>query len=445
MAVRRPSGFPAFTVLWLGQLLSAVGTRMTNFALSLWVWHETGRAFNLALLMFASFAATALLSPVAGSLIDRLSRRVTIVLSDLGSAAVTFVLVAVFLAGTPSVWFLYAVNLLTGAFLAFQLPAYSATISLMMEKGNYPRANAMLSLIRFGPGIFAPSLATVLLAATDIKVVLLVDALSYLVAIALVFAVVLPATPSQETTEKPGMWHDSLFGFRYLAGRPALLVLEGIVFAISLFAAMGYLMLVPLILARTGSDTDAGLVLSIGAVGGVVGAVVLGALKSTDNKVSRMLLAIVVFSIFGRILFGVADSVVLWAVAMFVTHLCIPFIDGYSTSVFQEQVEPSVQGRVFAARQFIETMAVPLGLLAAGPAADRFFEPQMRPGGALAGAFGGLVGTGPGAGMGLVCVLVGVLGIAVAVAGFARRDVREIERRTPEPDAPVAEPVLVTT
>ena len=440
MAVRRPAGFVAFTVLWFGQLLSALGTRMTNFALSIWLWQQTGSATDLALLMFSAFLATVLVSPIAGSLIDRWNRRLTILLSDAGSGIVTGALLLLFLTGSQQTWHLFAANALTGGALAFQLPAYSSTISLMMEKGNYPRANAMLSLVRFGPAIFAPSLAAYLLGFTSISTVLVIDVLSYGIAVATVFLVRIPATPAQPVAERTSVWRDTAFGFRYIVGSRPLVYLEGLLFSIGLLAAMGYAMIIPLILGRTGSDTQAGIALSIGAIGGVLGAVAIGALPPTRDKMFRILVAIGAFSIVGRVLFGVAQSLVFWAIAMFVLHLCIPFIDGYGQAIWQEKVRPAVQGRVFAARQFIENLAVPVGLLVAGPVVDHVFEPEMAPGGGLAPAFGWLVGTGPGAGMGLLCVTVGVLGVGVAAAGFAIPTIRRVETLLPDHDEVAAVP-----
>ena len=94
---------------------------------------------------------------------DRWNRRLTIVLSDIGSAVATAALLVLFLTDSVEIWQLYLVNLVTGAFLAFQLPAYQATITVMMEKGHYPRANAMMFAVRTIPVIFAPGFAAALL------------------------------------------------------------------------------------------------------------------------------------------------------------------------------------------------------------------------------------------------------------------------------------------
>jgi MFS family permease/acyl carrier protein len=433
-----------FSILWLGQVLSVLGTRMTNFALSIWIWQATGRASDLALLTFCAFAATVVFSPIAGTLIDRWSRRLTILLSDAGSAVATGLLLVLYLTGSVSVWHLYAVNLLTGAFLAFQLPAYSATISLMMAKQHFPRANAMLSLARSVPAIFAPACAAAVLAATSIKTVLMVDVGSYLVAVGTVFLVAIPRRPPAEQPERQSMWRDSLFGFTYILRRPGLLGLQGILFAISLFAAMGWIVLTPMVLARTGnSEADAGIVQSIGAVGGVLGGVLLGALRPTGHKMLRMLAAVVVFSLLGRVLLGIGDSLVVWSAAWFFAWACVPFIDGYGQAIWQEKVSPAEQGRVFAARQLVETLAVPVALGIAGPLVDYVLEPAMRWGGAGRGVRR-LVGTGPGAGMGLLCVFTGALVVAARLqaswpTGAHGRDADPDHDAAGHPPPPAAE------
>lgn len=433
--LRRPGGFAGFTTIWAGQLLSALGTRMTNFALSIWVWEATGQATQFVWLTSAAFVATVVVSPLAGVLIDRWPRRLTIVLSDAGSAVATLAMLVLFVTHSVSLWQLYVVNVATGAFLAFQVPAYTATISVMMERGRYARANAMMFTVRFMPLIFAPGLAAALLAGTDIRLILLIDTLSYLVAIGVTLLVVLPPIPAGDSTAS-GLWQDTLHGFRFLAARRPLSGLEAVLFAINLLASVGFVLLVPLILARThNSSGQVGLVQAIAAVGGVTGAVLLGTLPPTPHKMRRVLWGILVFSLVGRALYGVGTEWIAWAVALFVVHLCIPIIDGYASAIFQEKVPPGEQGRVMTARQFIEDLSVPLAALVAGPLVDDVLTPWMQPGHGGAGLFGGLVGTGAGAGIGLIYVAIGVLGAAVAVAGFAVPDIRRVEVLLPSFDA----------
>src|ERR1044072_8198100 len=195
MRLRRPSGLPGFTPLWFGQVLSALGTRMTNFAVGIWVWEQTGSATDLALMLFFAFGATVLFSPIAGALVDRWDRRLTLALSDAGAALATATLLVLFLTGSVEVWHLFVVNFVIGAFMAFQLPAYSATITLMMSKGNYPRANAMMFAVRSAAVIFAPGLAAAVLSMTNIQVILAADVASCALGILAVLIVKMPKVP----------------------------------------------------------------------------------------------------------------------------------------------------------------------------------------------------------------------------------------------------------
>lgn len=436
MLRRRPSGFSAFTIVWFGQLLSMVGTRMTNFAVSIWVWDATGRATDFVLLLFFAFAATVIFSPIAGALIDRWNRRLTLILSDVGSAVATAALLVLFLTDSVSLWQLYLVNAVIGAFLAFQVPVYSATITLMMERGQYPRANAMMFLVRSTPGIFAPTLAASLLAVSSIEMILAADVLSCVIAVGAVLLVGIPETPRTPGTPPAKLWRDSLFGFRYIIRNRYLLHFQSFLLAINVLASIGFVLLRPLVLARTGNSAAAvGVVMTAGAIGGVTGAVLLGTLKAPRDKMLRILSAIIVFSVVGRFLFGVANVLVLLAIAVSFVSFCIPIIDGYTNTIWQEKIAPHVQGRVFSARQFIEDLTVPVGALIAGPVVDQVLEPWMRDGQPGAQMFGGLVGTGSGAGIGLVFVVVGVLGVVVAAVGFATPSIRRIETLLPDYDA----------
>ncbi len=447
MRYRKPSGFAAFTVIWLGQILSVLGTRMTNFALSIWLWQRTEHATSLALMTFLTFGATVALSPLAGSLVDRAGRRVMIIISDVGCAATTALLLVLFLSGHVAPWELYVVNTLTGAFLAFQYPAYSATITQMMEKGHYARANAMISLSSSVPAIFAPTLAAVLLGVFSIKTILMIDVVSYALAIGAVFLVAIPerqrsapgADPAADASkDRPsgGVWRDTVLGFRFIAERPGLLGLESILFSVSLFAAMGWILLTPMVMARTGNDqSQIGIVMSAGAIGGVVGGAIVTAIKAPPQKMRWLLFGILGFSLLGRVLLGVSDSVTLWCVSWFCAWICIPFIDGYGQAIFQQKVPEALQGRVFAARQMLENLSMPIAVGVAAPLADYYLDPRMRPGGSLASTFGGLVGTGPGAGMALVIVFTGLIGAVVGVVGLCSRTVREVETLIPDYDA----------
>ncbi|MEW5928286.1 MAG: MFS transporter, partial [Gemmatimonadota bacterium] len=114
------------------------------------------------------------------------------------------------------------------------------------------------------------------------------------------------------------------------------------------------------------------------------------------------------------------------------------------TAVMMRKVAPEVQGRVFATIQMVAMSSAPVGYLAAGPLADRVVEPLLRPGGALAGSVGSVIGVGPGRGMGLMMIAAGVLMVLAALAGIFDPRIRNLEEELPDAinatPSPPAEP-----
>jgi MFS family permease len=442
----KPMGMRAFVILWLGQLVSLVGTGMTGFALTIFAWEVTGQATALALVAFFRFGPTVLLSPVAGAIVDRADRKRVMVLSDLTAALMTVAVLALFLAGGLRIWHLYVAGLITGAFQAFQFPAYSAAVTMMLPKEQYARASGMLSMAESGSEILAPILAGVLIGLVGIGGIMTIDIATFAVAI---LALVLVHIPQPEATGageegRGGLWRESLYGFRYIFERPSLLGLQLVFFAINFIAVLSFTLLAPMILARTGNDELVlGSVRSAMGVGGVAGGLLLSLWGGFRRRVHGVLLGMALSSLTGQVALGLGRSLPLWAVGGFCAAFFIPIINGSNQAIWQAKVAPDVQGRVFAVRRLIAQITAPLAMLLAGPLADWVFEPAVAPGGALEGRLGALVGSGPGSGMALIFLLAGVLGTLVALSGYLVPPVREVEARLPDHESPAGEPAPV--
>ncbi len=152
----RPSGMTGFTVVWVGQMISMLGTGMTRFALTIWAWQLTGSATALALVGFFSFGPIVLFSPIAGALVDRWNRKLVMMLSDLAAGMSTVAIFVLYATGHLEIWHLYVAGAFAGTFESFQWPAYSAAITTMVDKKHYARASGMLSLAESISGIAAP-------------------------------------------------------------------------------------------------------------------------------------------------------------------------------------------------------------------------------------------------------------------------------------------------
>lgn len=435
---RQPSGMLGFSIIWFGQLVSLTGSGMTVFALTLWAWQATGSATALALMGFFFMGPTVLVSPIAGALVDRWSRKFVMILTDTVSGLATLAVLLLYLFGNLQIWHLYTVAAVVGAFQAFQWPAYSATISVMVEKKHYGRANGMMSLAESVSAIAAPILAGFLIGVISIAGVMTIDLITFLFAISTLAVVHIPQPPKvtvDSRVQKSSLLQESLYGFRYILQRPSLLGLQLTLMATNLLAAFAYGVMSPMILARSENNAQVlGTVLSISGVGGVIGGLVMSLWGGPKHRVHGLLGGLALESLLGVTLLGLGQSLPVWAVAAFCSAFLIPIINGSNQAIWQSKVAPDVQGRVFAVRRLIAQVTSPVGVLIAGPLADFVFEPAMRADSALRDLFGGLVGVGPGAGMALMFVFAGVLGVAVGLSGYLFKVVRDAESLLPDHD-----------
>lgn len=437
MMAWQPTGMAGFTLVWGGQLVSLLGSSMSQFALTLWAYEETGQATALALVGFFYMLPLIAVSPIAGALVDRWNRKLTMMVSDFGAALATLFVFVLYSMGSLEVWHLYISAVVSGATQAFQWPAYSAAISTMIPKKHYARANGMMGLTESIPAILAPIAGAVLYASIGTGNLLLLDLITFVAAFATLTVVRIPQPQaSQEGLQARGsLLKEAVFGFGYIFKRPSLLGLQLNFLFINLVTNFGFTVLNPMILARTASDaTVLGVVQSAGGIGGVVGGVLLSLWGGPKRRVHGVLLGMAGGGLLAGLPLGIGQTVAVWAVANFMNGLIIPILNGSNQAIWQAKVPPDIQGKVFATRRLIAWIAIPLSTLLAGPLADQVFEPAMQPGGALAGLFGGLVGTGPGTGMALMLVITGILSIAVGLLGYLNPWVRNAEDLLPDHD-----------
>jgi hypothetical protein len=128
------------------------------------------------------------------------------------------------------------------------------------------------------------------------------------------------------------------------------------------------------------------------------------------------------------------QSLWVWSAASFLMLFAFPIINGSNQAIWQAKVAPDVQGRVFGARRVFAQITGPLGMAMSGPLADFVFEPAMRPGGVWANTLGWLFGTGPGAGMGVLVALTGLIAVAVGIVGYTIPAIYQAETLLPDHD-----------
>ena len=284
----------------------------------------------------------------------------------------------------------------------------------------------------------APTLAGLLLGVVGIVGVLLIDAVSFLIAITALALVYIPQpqASAEGQAARGSLWQESLYGFRYILARPSLLGLQLVFMGVNLLFAFFAGLLAPMILARSASNASVlGTVLAAQGLGGLTGGLAMGLWGGPKRRVHGVLLGMAFSGIFGVALMGLGQTTLVWVVAGLVCGALTPVLNGSNQAIWQAKVAPDVQGKVFAARRMIAQLIFPIALLAAGPLADRFFEPAMRAGGWLAPTLGPLFGVGPGAGMGLLICVSGLISVLISLAGYLVPAIREAEDRLPDQQA----------
>ena len=434
----RPTGMFGFTVVWIGQIVSLLGTSMTAFALTIWAYEKTNSATALALVGFFFVAPMLIASPFAGALVDRSNRKLMMMISDIASGIGSFTVLILFLTGNLQIWHLYIIVAFQGVFQSFQWPAYSAAISTMISKEHYGRANGMLSLADTASNIFAPILAASLLGIIGLPGILMIDLATFIFAIGALLLVQIPQPRvTEEGRQAQGnIFKEAVFGFQYILRRPSLLALQLVFLTGNFFMGIPQAVQSAMLLANTGNNEKTlAFVTSAGAIGGLVGGLVMSAWGGPKRRAHGVLLGWFISSLMGTVLMGFGRSIPIWALAGFIGVFFVPIINGSNQAIWQAKVPPDLQGKVFSIRRLIAWFVSPLAMLVAGPLSDKVLEPAMRnPQSSLALSLGGLLGTGPGRGMALLFIIGGGLAALVGIGGFTIRILRDADTLMPDHD-----------
>ena len=363
----------AFTFLWFGQIISLIGSAMTWFAFTLWAWEITGKASALATISFFAFLPAVLFSPIAGAFVDRWNRKLVMLLSDLATALGTLIVFLIYTFGDLQIWHIYTVSLLAGFFTAFQYPAYSAAVTTMLSKEDYARAEGMLGSARALSGILAPLFAAALFVRVGLSGIMLIDLATFLFAFTTLLMITIPQASQTETglQSKGTLWQEIGFGFRYIKHKQSLYALTVLFMLAGIFLAIGATLMAPLILSRTQNNESAlATVQSTGAVGGIVGGVLLSVWGGMKRRIHNVLLGGAGACLLGIVWLGLSPTLLLWAIGSFFFAFFEPFVEGGNIAIWQTSVPADVQGRVFSARHLLVQIPYLIGILISGYLAE---------------------------------------------------------------------------
>jgi MFS transporter, DHA3 family, macrolide efflux protein len=436
-----PPKLRTFIVVWLGQFVSTIGSNMTGFAIEIWAWEITGKATSLTLVGFFGLLPSIIISPISGVIVDKFNRKLLMMLGDTIAVLTTIMLLLLYQNNQLQIWHLYLIAAINGTFNQFQYLAYSASVALMVPKQHYTRVSSMDFISGYGSNILAPPLAGYLYKFIGLTGIAGIDIVTFLFAIISVLLVKIPqvSKTDNENQESENIWQQLGFGLRYILARKSLLALLIANLLFWLPHDIGDSLYSPMILSRTNNDTFVlGSLAAAAGFGGVTGAIIVSIRGTFRRKIKGVLLGMIGAGL-SKIIFGLGRTPWIWIPAQFCSSCNFPLNGSSDNAIWLAKVAPNLQGRVFAARSLLLQLVSAFGLLIAGALADNIFTPALAEGGSLIGIFGGIFGTGAGAGIALLYVICAVCMLMVGICGFYVPQLWNVERIIPDHDAEYAQ------
>ena len=405
-------GLRDFLVIWAGQMISTIGSRLSSFAMGIWVLRTTGSTTQFAMIYLAMDVPLILVAPFAGAMVDRWDRRRVMIVCDSLCGATTLALVALLASQHLAIWHIYVGVGVMSLCTAFHGPAFQASIPLLAGEAQLPRVNGMVQTGNAVASIVGPLLAGVMVSLISLHGVLAVDAATFALAAGALVLARIPQPPRAEQKEPESVLKEAAIGWRYIherRGLLGLLVLDGLKGFVFSFAAV---LITPLLLSFS-DPALVGVQYAISGAGLLLGGLAMTAFGAPKKRVPGILALTFVCGLFLAI-HGLRPSYLLVAGAGFIMFLTLPAGAVLNTTLWQTKVPPELQGRCFSLQQVLANAASPLGFGLAGLLSERVFEPLMNVGGPLAGSVGTVIGTGPGRGIGLMFIVLGLLMMAAA-------------------------------
>ena len=362
----------SYFTIWGGQSASLFGSSLVQFALVWWITLETGSATVLAIAFMAALVPQIVAGPFAGAVVDRSDRKKVMILADGSIALATLVLIALFALGVVEVWQIMALLLVRSLGGAFHWPAFMATTSLMVPKGQLARVNGLNQTVFGISNIGGPATGAVLIALLPMQGVLVIDVITAIIAIGTLLAIHIPNPVMPKEHEKKPVRRDIVDGFRFVRAWRGALVLLGVAMIVNFLFTPTDALLPILTLDHFGGGAEefAGFQVSIG-FGMILGGIALSVWGGFKRRMMTVCLGLVVCGL-AILAIGLTPSG--WfpvaIVSIFVAGVFISMLNGALMAVMQAAIPAEMQGRVFALVSSSAMAMTPLGLAVGGPTAD---------------------------------------------------------------------------
>ena len=405
-----------FYVFWSTQELSQLGSAMTNFALTLWLYQETGSALQTALLSICSYAPYVILSIFAGALSDKWDKKRTMLVCDTFAACCTVLVFVLLKTGLLCIWHMYLLNAVNSLMNTVQRPASDVAITLITPKKYYQKTSALRSFSRSLITILHPMFATSCYALGGMNAVIIVDLCSFFVAfLALLLFVQIPPVKAYAAEGKETLLASAKAGLKCLSQNRMVLMLIFFLAGVNLIASAFNAVLPAFVLPReNGGEAVLGIVTSFAGIAMLAGSLIASVLPPPKDRI-RLIVITMLFSLTtDNFLMSLTRTPIIWCIAQILGYLPVPLMSTSLDVIVRTTIPTEMQGRVYSCRNTLQFFTIPIGYFFGGWMVDIICEPFMEnisKDGILAIMFG--IGKGSGAGM--MIFILGLLGMTICL------------------------------
>ncbi|MEE1100852.1 MAG: MFS transporter [Agathobacter sp.] len=398
----KKSNFGKFLLLWSGELISSIGGGLTSFGLGVYVFQQTGSATGMALVTLLAFLPTLLLSVPAGVLADRYDRRILMMLGDGCSALGIAYILLCMLNGGASLPQICAGVFVSSVFSSLLEPSYRATVSDLLTKDEYSKANGLVSLAGSARYLVSPLIAGLLLSVSDIKLLLIIDICTFVITV-ISTAVVKKGIEAKQSEKEISFLESMKEGWKAVHSRDGIFLLIMVSAVLTLFLGVFQILAEPLILSFSDSKT-LGIAETICASGMLVSSLILGIRGIKKNYVKVLAISLAMAGLF-MVGFGIWENVIVISVFGFMFFMMLPFANNCLDYLVRTNIPDELQGRAWGFIGFLSQMGYVVAYGGGGIAAD-FMAKLLN---TNVGRGAGVVITGSG-----ICLMI----TAVAMAGI---------------------------
>lgn len=414
-----------FMTIWVGELISSIGSGMTAFAVSIYVFKLTGSATLVSVAALLAFLPTILLSPVGGILADRYDRRLMMIIGDSFSAAGLLYIYISIQTGHAGVMPVFIGITISSVFVSLLEPAYRATVTDLLTEEEYAKASGLVQIAANSKYLISPFIAGLLLSVTDIRAILIIDMATFFITVFTITRVRKSFKVVKPNRDNFNFFREFKVGIRSITSDKGVRSLVVLMAFMCFFIGFIQTLMAPMILAFSDVKT-LGTMESVSAVGMMIGSIVIGILNIKKNYSGILTISLISAGIF-MALAGTTTNI--WMIVIFciLFFTALPFVNTCADVLIRIRIPNDVQGRAWGMISILTQVGFIVAYAVCGVLADYVFGPMLMEDGILAGSIGRIIGTGEGRGIGFMLVVAGIVMCAFAFIFGLRKSIREME------------------